>query len=144
MKQWFRSFFEDGMILKTPLRFSYFRCALLEGWIVEAWLRRVSTMPFRLWLHFMYNTLCTRKFRSTVYFLTVIKDCFICFMQKFSVVRRTEISIMKCTYRNFCTPHYRKFLREGDETIFNLICHCICLGPLFLSILIVLMVLKLF
>ncbi len=25
-------------------------------------------------------------------------------MKKFSVVRRTEISIMKCTDRNFCTP----------------------------------------
>ena len=28
----------------------------------------------------------------------------------------TEASVMKCTYRNFCTPHYRKFLRKADET----------------------------
>jgi hypothetical protein len=32
----------------------------------------------------------------------------------------TEISIMECTERNFCTPHYRKFLRKADETSFCL------------------------
>ena len=42
--------------------------------------------------------------------------CFICFTQEFSVVRPTEISVMKCTYTNFCTPHYRKFLCKADET----------------------------
>lgn len=40
--------------------------------------------------------------------------CFICFTEKFSVLRRTEISFMKCTYRRFCTPHYRKFLRKAS------------------------------
>lgn len=46
------------------------------------------------------------------------KYCFICFTQKFSVVRRTEVFVMKCTYKNFCTPQYRKILRKADEASF--------------------------
>ena len=31
-------------------------------------------------------------------------------------MEHTEISVSTLHYRNFCTPHYRKFLRKADET----------------------------
>ena len=34
--------------------------------------------------------------------------CFIYFLQKFSVLRGTEISVIGPLYRNFCAPQYRK------------------------------------
>ena len=38
----------------------------------------------------------------------MILACFIYFNTEISVMGRTEISIMECTDRNFCAPHYRK------------------------------------
>ena len=49
---------------------------------------------------------------------------FICFTQKFSVVRCAEIFVSTLHIRNFCTPHYRKFLCRADETSF---CHLGCM-----------------
>ena len=44
------------------------------------------------------------------------KACFIYFDTEISVMGHTEISIMECTDRNFCTPHYINILRKADET----------------------------
>ena len=44
------------------------------------------------------------------------KSLFHLLYAEISVIGRTELSIMECTDRNFCTPHYRKFLLKADET----------------------------
>ena len=48
-------------------------------------------------------------------FLEIV-TCFICFTQKFSVVRRTEIFVSTLHNRNLCTSHYKKFLCKADQT----------------------------
>ena len=55
----------------------------------------------------------TRKIKALV--------CFICFSQKFSVLRGTEISVVRPQYRNFCDPQYRKFLWKADETNYSIV-----------------------
>ena len=40
---------------------------------------------------------------------------FICFSQKFSELRATEISVVRPHYSNFCDPHYRRFLGKAYE-----------------------------
>ena len=52
-----------------------------------------------------------RKILGAARNIFLTKACFICFTQN---IFCTEISITKCTYRNFCKPHYRKFLCKAD------------------------------
>ena len=42
--------------------------------------------------------------------------CFIYSTSEISAMGRTEISIIECTDRKFCTPHYRNFCVKVDET----------------------------
>ena len=55
----------------------------------------------------------------TFYVIFKVIACFIYFTSEISVMGHTEISVMECTDRNFCTPHYRTFVRKADETSYG-------------------------